>query len=234
MQKRNYSRELEETLGTLRAREDAGEGRKRLLLHVCCAPCSSYVLEYLREYFDVTVYYYNPNITEATEYEKRLQEEQRLIQEYNNQVERGAFEGMHSTARAGRIDFLPAPYDPERYLEEVRGLENCREGGSRCEVCFRLRLSRTAEAARDGGYDFFTTSLTISPLKNAPLLNEIGEEQGRLWGVPFLPSDFKKKDGYKRSIELSGMFSLYRQNYCGCVFSRREAAERQDKAMRDA
>ena len=225
MQKRNYSRELEEILRECAAREEEGASRKRLLLHVCCAPCSSYVLEYLREYFDITVYYYNPNITEIPEYEKRLQEEQRLIQAYNGQVERGVFDGMHSSACAGKIGFLPAPYEPQRYLEEVRGLEDCSEGGERCAVCFRLRLSRTAEAAAEGGFDFFTTTLTISPLKNAPLLNEIGEEEALRFGVPFLPSDFKKKDGYKRSIELSGMFSLYRQNYCGCVFSRRDAGE---------
>ena len=216
--RRNYSAETQKIIEELR-----GEGRRpRLLLHSCCAPCSSYVMEYLREYFDLTVFYYNPNITEEPEYEKRLFEEKRLIEAYNRQVGEGRFEGMHSTEAAGRISFLEAPYDPQNFLEAVRGLENCREGGERCRICFALRLEKTAQAAAEGGFDLFTTTLTISPLKNAPLLNEIGEAAAKRYGVSFLPSDFKKKDGFKRSIELSGAFGLYRQNYCGCIFSRQE------------
>ena len=133
---------------------------------------------------------------------------------------------MHSTAGAERIEILEAPYDPERYLEAVKGYEDCPEGGERCGICFEMRLRKTAEEARQGGFDCFTTTLTISPLKNAARLNEIGERAGREYGVKFLPSDFKKKDGYKRSIELSGQFGLYRQNFCGCAFSRREADQR--------
>ena len=228
MTKRNYSRELEAIIEESLRREREGKKRPRLLLHSCCAPCSSHVLEYLRESFDVTVFFYNPNITEDGEYEKRLREEKRLIRAYNEQVERGDFEGMRSTSGASKIEILEAPYDPEKYLESVRGLEHCREGGERCAVCFRLRLSATASAAREGGYDFFTTTLTISPLKDAPLLNAIGEEAAEAYGVPFLPSDFKKKDGYKRSIELSREYGLYRQDFCGCPFSEAVAKKKRE------
>lgn len=198
----------------------------RLLLHSCCAPCSSHCMEYLREYFAVTVFYYNPNITVSEEYEKRLAEEKRLIAEYNRQVDEGDFTGMRSTGAAGRIDILEAPYDPDVWFQAVRGLEDCPEGGNRCTVCFELRLRAAARAAAGyghelGAFDYFTTTLTISPLKDADRLNEIGRRMGEEYGVEWLPSDFKKRDGYKRSIELSGQFGLYRQNYCGCVFSRR-------------
>ena len=214
--RRNYSKETEKILKGL-----AKERAPRLLLHSCCAPCSSHVMEYLREYFDLTVFYYNPNITEEPEYEKRLAEEKRLIEAYNRQVETGDFTGMHSTGRARKIGILEAPYDPERWLRAVRGLEDCPERGDRCRVCFTLRLFEAARAAAEHGFDYFTTTLTISPLKDAPLLNEIGERAAAEYGVPFLPSDFIKKDGYKRSIELSQAFGLYRQNYCGCVYSKR-------------
>ena len=219
--RRNFSKETEKII----QENTAAQRVPRLLLHSCCAPCSSHVMEYLREFFELTVFYYNPNITETAEYEKRLTEEKRLIAAYNRQVESGDFSGMHSTGNAHRIEILEAPYDPDRYLSAVRSLENCPEGGERCSVCFALRLEETAKAAAAGGFDYFTTTLTISPLKNAPLLNEIGERAGAKYGVPFLPSDFKKKDGYKRSIELSAQFGLYRQNYCGCVFSRRADKE---------
>ena len=196
----------------------------RLLLHSCCAPCSSHCMEYLREYFALTVFYYNPNITVSAEYEKRLEEEKRLIAEYNRQVDEQDFSGMHSTGAAKRIDILEAPYDPDVWFRAVRGLEDCPEGGDRCTVCFELRLRAAARAAAGyghalGAFDYFTTTLTISPLKDAERLNEIGLRMGEEYGVKWLPSDFKKKDGYKRSIELSGQFGLYRQNYCGCVFS---------------
>lgn len=214
----NYSRMLDQKLQKIREENE----KPTLLLHSCCAPCSSYVLEYLREYFRITVFYYNPNITAGSEYEYRLREEKRLIEAYNRQVESQDFEGMHSTPLAMKIEILEAPYDPERYLEAVKGYEDCPEGGDRCGICFEMRLRETAKAAAENGFDYFTTTLTISPLKNAARLNEIGERAALESGVSFLPSDFKKKNGYKRSIELSREFSLYRQNFCGCAFSRRD------------
>ena len=219
----NYSKMLEKEIEKIK---ESGE-KPRLLLHSCCAPCSSYVMEYLREYFKITVFYYNPNITAEKEYRFRLAEEIRLIEAYNRQVEEGSFDHMHSTAQAGKIEILQAPYDPESFLEAVKGYEDCPEGGDRCGICFEMRLKKTAQEALRGGFDCFTTTLTISPLKNASRLNEIGERVGREYGVNFLPSDFKKKNGYKRSIELSGQFGLYRQNFCGCAFSQREARERE-------
>ena len=202
MNKRNYQKELDRLIGQYQK-----EGRTpSALLHVCCAPCSSYCLEYLSEYFDITVYYYNPNITKPEEYAYRLSEEKRYI--------------------ALRTDFrhpvgmTESEYDPKVFFEAVKGLEKEPEGGARCEKCFRLRLEASAKKAKELGVDCFTTTLTISPLKNAALLNEIGEEMGERYGVMWLPSDFKKKEGYKRSIVLSREYDLYRQNYCGCVFSR--------------
>ena len=218
MSRINYSKALDREIQSLSERGI----RPRLLLHSCCAPCSSYVLEYLREYFHITVFYYNPNITDSSEYAYRLAEEKRLIEEYNRQVEEQDLTGMHSTSEAMKIDILEAPYDPERYFSAVRGLEECPEGGDRCGICFALRLGETARAAGEGGFDLFTTTLTISPLKNAERLNETGKKAGAKYGVPFLASDFKKKDGYKRSIELSRQFGLYRQNFCGCTFSKTE------------
>lgn len=218
----NYSKEMDKIV-----EKNREQGRiPSLLLQVCCAPCSSYCLEYLREDFHVTVLYYNPNISERAEFEKRKDEEKRLIEEYNRQVEEQDFDGMNSTDRAQKIDILECAYDGEVYEKAVRGLEGCPEGGDRCTVCFALRLGKTAELAATGGYDCFTTTLTISPLKDAARLNRIGEEMGKKYGVRWLPSDFKKKNGYKRSIELSHRFGLYRQNYCGCRFSRVEKTDR--------
>ncbi len=214
----NYSRQTQNIIDRIE-REQDGKAAPRLLLHSCCAPCSSHCMEYLREHFALTVFYYNPNITVSEEYEKRLAEEKRLIAAYNRQVEEQDFAGMHSTSRAKKIDILEAPYDPDRWFGAVEGLEDCPEGGERCTVCFEIRLRRTAEEAAAGGFDYFTTTLTISPLKDAQRLNAIGLRMAEEYGVTWLPSDFKKKDGYKRSIELSGDFGLYRQNYCGCVFS---------------
>ena len=221
----NYSRLTEKMITEITQDGRDPENAPSLLLHSCCAPCSSHVMEYLREYFDLTVFYYNPNITVSEEYEKRLAEEKRLIKEYNRQVETMDFSGMHSTAAARRIRILEAPYDPENWFSAVQGLEECPEGGDRCTVCFEMRLRAAAKAAAGighslGAFDFFTTTLTISPLKNAQKLNEIGQRMAEEYGVRWLPSDFKKKNGYKRSIELSRQFGLYRQNYCGCVFSR--------------
>ena len=222
----NYSKALEKEI----ERIDREGTVPTLLLHSCCAPCSSYVMEYLREHFAITVFYYNPNITAGEEYRYRLAEEKRLIEAYNKQVDEQDFDGMHSTSRAHKIAILEAPYDPERYLSLVKGYEDCPEGGDRCSICFEMRLRESAKVAREGGFDFFTTTLTISPLKNAQKLNQIGEAVGREYGVKFLPSDFKKKNGYKRSIELSREFGLYRQNFCGCAFSKRDAINKENKA----
>lgn len=178
-----------------------------LLLHACCAPCSSYCLEYLSEYFKIAVFYYNPNIYPESEYAHRVAEEKRLIS---------------SLAVKNKIDFIEGKFEPSEFYDAVKGLENVREGGERCFSCYRLRLRETARLAAKLGFDYFTTTLTISPLKNAAKINEIGEALSEKYGVKHLPSDFKKKEGYKRSIELSKQFSLYRQDYCGCVFSRRE------------
>lgn len=212
----NYSKELEKRID-----EFQKEGRyPSLLLHACCAPCSSYCLEYLRQYFDITVFYYNPNIMNEPEYRKRVDEEKRLIAAYNKQVEDGDFEGMKSDSGARIINIIEGDYVVSDYLNAVKGLESCPEGGDRCTKCFELRLEESARIAKEKDFEFFTTTLTISPLKDAERLNRIGHEMGEKYGVGFLPSDFKKKEGYKRSIELSKMFDLYRQDFCGCEFSR--------------
>ncbi len=207
MNRRNYQKELDKILESI-----AGEARvPRLLLHSCCAPCSSYVLEYLSQYFFVTLFYYNPNIYPPSEYDKRVQEQQSLIER---------LPAKH------RISFLDGPYEPERFYDAARGFEGEPEGGERCLRCYRLRLEEAAQMARAGGFDYFTTTLSISPLKNADKLNEIGQALAAEYKVAFLPGDFKKKDGYKRSIELSSVYGLYRQDYCGCVYSLRERRAR--------
>ncbi len=203
MNKRNYQRELD---GTIEKLVEAGQA-PRLFLHSCCAPCSSYVLEYLSEYFSVTVFYYNPNIFPAEEYEKRVKEQEALI--------------LRLPAKH-RISFLEGPYEQERFYEMAKGLELEPEGGERCFRCYHLRLLEAAQMARAGAFDYFTTTLSISPLKDAEKLNEIGEKLAREYGVAYLNSDFKKRNGYKRSIELSREYGLYRQDYCGCVYSLRE------------
>ena len=200
--------------------EAVKEGRTaRLLLHSCCAPCSSYVLEYLSQYFLITAFYYNPNITDKYEYEKRAEELKRLIREQPH---------LHEVA------FLRGEYEPGKFFEAAKGFEGCREGGERCRLCFSLRLRETARIAAEGcfdekeglripagSFDFIATTLTISPLKDADVLTEIGEAAAREFGVKYLPSDFKKRGGYQRSIALSGEYGLYRQDYCGCVYSMR-------------
>ena len=224
MNKVNYSKELDKIMDALKK-----EGRTpTLLLQCCCAPCSSACLERLRECFKVTVFYYNPNISERAEYEKRKAEEKRLIAAYNRQVDEQDFTGMHSTAAANRIEILDCDYDGQAYEDAVKGFESCPEGGDRCTRCFALRLGKTAETAKKNGFDYFSTTLTISPLKNADKLNAIGQEMQERYGVAFLPSDFKKKDGYKRSIELSKEFDLYRQNYCGCKYSRGQSFHKEN------
>lgn len=200
-QNRNYQKELEKNIQALNL---TGE-TPSLLLHSCCAPCSSYVLEYLSQYFKITVFYYNPNITDSAEYELRVREQERLI---------GQLPATHP------IGFIAGKYEPERFYEVASGLEKEPEGGVRCKACFRLRLEESAKLCKKDGYDYFTTTLTISPLKNAPLLNQLGEELADLYNVNFLNSDFKKKNGYKRSTELSAEYGLYRQDYCGCIYSK--------------
>lgn len=201
MNKVNYQKLLDEVIG-----QNQREGKiPSLLLHVCCAPCSSYCLEYLSKYFRITVYYYNPNISIKEEYEHRISEEKRLIA---------------SMPFENPVDIIEGSYDPREFFDAVKGLENEPEGGRRCEKCFELRLSSSAKLAADLGYDYVTTTLSISPLKNAALLNSIGAREAEKYGVSWLYSDFKKREGYKRSIELSREYDLYRQNYCGCVFSR--------------
>ncbi len=203
MNKRNYQKELEVIISEL-----THESRvPRLLLHSCCAPCSSYVLEYLAQYFDITVYYYNPNITPREEYDKRVAELARLIRE---------LPVKHP------VELVAGAYEPELFFSAAKGFEKEPEGGERCFRCYRLRLEAAARLAAEGGFDYFTTTLTISPMKNAGKLNEIGEELGEICRVEHLPSDFKKKNGYKRSVELSSEYQLYRQDYCGCVFSKLE------------
>ncbi|MCM1267926.1 MAG: epoxyqueuosine reductase QueH [Bacteroidales bacterium] len=221
-----------------------------LFLHSCCAPCSSYVLEYLRQYFRITVFYFNPNITEDAEYRKRVAEQKRLIEAYNAELtntvnESGSEDRLTDTnvphdtnvgsvfggKRHGcQIRVVEGDYEPARFFEMAKGLEACPEGGERCFACYALRLRETAERAKAGQYDYFTTTLSISPLKNAAKLNEIGEKLAAAYGVAWLPSDFKKRDGYKRSIELSKEYDLYRQDYCGCVYSRME----RERQKRDA
>lgn len=196
----NYQRELEKLIECL-----GKEGKvPKLLLHSCCAPCSSYVLEYLSNYFKITVFYYNPNIYPESEYTKRILEQQTLIAEMKTQ---------HP------VSFIAGSYDKERFYEMAKGLEHLKEGGERCFRCYELRLRESVKLALEGGFDYFATTLSISPLKNAAKLNEIGMRLAKEYGVSYLPSDFKKKNGYKRSIELSKKYGLYRQDYCGCEFS---------------
>ena len=188
--------------------------RPRLLLHVCCAPCSTACLEQLTEAFQVTCFYYNPNIEPEAEFEHRLSELIRLTDEMPLQ---------------DVPEVIRGEYEHERFLELARGLEDVPEGGERCTRCYRLRLEKTAQAARDGGFDYFTTTLSVSPYKNAEKLNTIGATLAEAYGVPYLFSDFKKHDGYLRSIRLSAEYGLYRQDYCGCVYSKAQAARRKQE-----
>ncbi|WP_373845189.1 epoxyqueuosine reductase QueH [Clostridium sp.] len=178
-----------------------------LLLHSCCAPCSSYVLEYLYNYFHITVFYYNPNIYPYEEYTKRVNEQKQFILNFDDN---------------NKINFIEGSYDSEKFYLISKGLEKEEEGGERCFKCYKLRLEETAKLAKKGNYDYFTTTLTISPYKSAQKLNCIGKDLTCKYKVKYLYSDFKKKNGYKRSIELSKIYNLYRQNYCGCVFSKNE------------
>lgn len=206
MNKRNYQRELDQLISRLAGRVPS------LLLHSCCAPCSSYVLEYLSQYFEITIYYYNPNIYPPEEYDKRVEEQRRLIAEMNF---------IHP------VSLVAAAYHPEEFYQCVKGMERLREGGARCLACYELRLREAAKFAERGGFDYFTTTLTISPMKRSDVLNEIGQRLADEYQITHLPGDFKKKNGYKRSVELSAQHGLYRQNYCGCIFSKMEQEVRE-------
>ncbi len=182
-------------------------GVPSLLMHSCCGPCSSYCIESLSKFFKITILWYNPNIYPKEEFDLRLLNQKKLIENMKTE---------------NPVDILVLPYDDESFYNAVKGLENEKEGGARCKECFKLRAEITAKTAKEKGFDFFTTTLTVCPHKNAPLINEIGFETGEKYGAAFLPCDFKKREGYKRSIELSKQFGLYRQNYCGCKFSKGE------------
>lgn len=198
----NYQKELEKVINDIVNKNET----PTLLLHSCCAPCSSYVLEYLSNYFKITIFYYNPNISPKEEFDKRIEEQKRLINELPVK---------------NKVEFIEGKYDNDKYEDSIKGLEQEKEGGSRCHICYRLRLEETAKIAKETGFDYFTTTLSISPYKNAKVLNEIGEELGKIYNISYLYADFKKKNGYKKSIELSRIYNLYRQDYCGCEYSKR-------------
>lgn len=200
MNKINYQKELDKILLNI----SKSGALPRLMLHSCCAPCSSYVIEYLNPYFDITVLYYNPNISPVEEYEKRKAEQIRFIKEFDS---------------VNPVHICDCDYDGKKYEEAIKGLENEPEGGLRCVKCFYLRLEETAKTAKKLNFDYFCTTLSISPLKNAELLNKIGKNLSEKYDIKYLPSDFKKREGYKRSVELSKKYNLYRQNFCGCVYS---------------
>ena len=181
--------------------------RKRILLHSCCAPCSSWVITYLTKYFDITILYYNPNISPNEEYDKRKKEQIRLIKEID---------------KIGTIDIIDCDYENDIYEEKIKGYEECPERGERCTICFNLRLEKAAKIAKENNFDYFCSTLTVSPYKNAKLINEIGKELGDKYNIKWLYSDFKKENGYKNSIELSKKYNLYRQDYCGCIYSKRK------------
>lgn len=195
--KENYAKKLEEIINSL-------DNKPKLLLHSCCGPCSSYVISYLRDYFDITILYYNPNIFPYEEYVKRKEEQKRLLREMTNDT----------------VKLLDCDYDNDKYEEVIQGLEKEPERGKRCTKCFLLRLERTAIVGKDEGFDFFGTTLTVSPYKNAQLINRIGEKLANDYDIKWLYGDFKKNDGYKKSIELSKKYDLYRQNYCGCIYAK--------------
>lgn len=210
--KKNYQAVLDELIQKIDPAL-TGEPPKTLLLHSCCAPCSSYVIEYLSRYFQITVFYYNPNITEQKEYLTRAKEQQKLIAEMQTKYP---------------VTYLEGEYDAQSFFQVAKGLEKEAEGGERCYRCYELRLNETARKAKELQLAYFTTTLTISPMKQAEKLNEIGLHLEEIYQVAFLPSDFKKKSGYQRSVQLSKDYDLYRQDYCGCVFSKAEALQRKN------
>lgn len=199
--KENYSNKCEQILNEIKE-------KKRLLLHSCCGPCSSYVITYLTNNFDITVLYYNPNIYPYEEYIKRKNEQIKIIELLNSKSK-------------NNIDIMDCDYDNNLYEEKIKGLEMEPERGKRCEICYKLRIEKTANIAKENNYDYFCTTLSVSPYKNANLINKIGEEMEQKYKIKWLYSDFKKKDGYKKSIMLSQKYNLYRQNYCGCIYSKK-------------
>ena len=203
MMNRNFQKELDTLIDSL---VESGQAQS-LLLHSCCAPCSSYVLEYLSNYFRITIFYYNPNIYPIEEYSKRVEEQKGLIK------------ALHTKYP---VEFIEGQYDSDSFYALAKGFEDEKEGGERCFRCYELRLEKAAIIAQQNNFDYFTTTLSISPYKNAQKLNEIGERLAEKYAVKYLNSDFKKKNGYKRSIELSKEYGLYRQEYCGCVFSKNQ------------
>lgn len=198
--KENYSKICENILNNL-------GGKKKLLLHSCCGPCSSYVISYLTDYFDITILYYNPNIFPYDEYLKRKNEQIRLINDLKSNI-------------GNKLDIMDCDYDNDLYNSLIKGLENEPERGNRCKVCYRMRMEKTAIIAKENSYDYFCTTLSVSPYKNADWINEIGKDLENKYSINWLYSDFKKKDGYKQSILLSQKYNLYRQNYCGCIYSK--------------
>ncbi len=202
MNKINYQKQLDEIIENLEKENKV----PTLFLHSCCGPCSSYTLEYLSQYFSICVYYFNPNISPEEEFVKRFNEQKRLIE---------------SMPFKHEVKLIRGDYDYNEFLEIAKGLEDVPEGGERCFKCYRMRLESTAKLAKENGFDYFCTTLSISPLKNSQKINQIGFDVAEKYGVKWLPSDFKKKEGYKRSIELSREYDLYRQNFCGCVFSKK-------------
>lgn len=209
MNKKNYYIDFEKVI-----REIDLENPPSLLLHSCCGPCSTSVLELLSDYFKVTLLYYNPNIYPSDEYYKRLEEQKKVLEKVN-----GRFE----------IKFLEGRYDPSEYFDAVKGVEHLPEGSQRCFSCYEIRLKEAAQFAKKLNMDYFATTLSVSPYKNAQTINELGEKIGAEYGVKHLPNDFKKKDGYKKSVELSKKWNIFRQDYCGCPFSKKEAEEREKK-----
>jgi epoxyqueuosine reductase len=199
----NYNEEMKKNIKTL-------NGKKKLLLHSCCGPCSSSVIERLLPYFDITVLYYNPNIEPKEEYEKRKGEQLRLLNEL-------------------KIKYLDIDYLNEEYHEKVKGYEKEPENGVRCHICYELRLDKTASKAKENNFDYFCTTLTVSPYKNSKVINEIGIKLQNKYDIKYLLSDFKKEDGYKRSVELASKYNLYRQNYCGCLYSKGVTNEKENE-----
>lgn len=208
MVNKNFQKELDKIIAGIEVELSKGGRKPKLLLHSCCAPCSSYCLLYLAKYFEIIDFYYNPNISPKEEHDKRSDELERLIDAFKDEY-------------GYEIRFVEGKYEPEKFYEMASGLEDVPEGGERCFKCYRLRMEEAAKLAKAEGADFFTTTLSISPLKNARKINEIGENLETIYGVKHLPSDFKKREGYKQSVELSQKYELYRQNYCGCVYSQR-------------
>lgn len=206
MNKINYQKELEKEINKIQKENKV----PKLLLHACCAPCSSYVLEYLSEYFEITVMFYNPNISTLSEYDHRADELIRLVKEMDLKH---------------KVSVVIEPYNSEEFYNIAKGYEECIEGGERCFRCYELRLKKAAEYAATNKFDYFTTTLSISPLKNSEKLNSIGKKLSDMYDIPYLFSDFKKKDGYKRSVELSAKYELYRQNFCGCIYSKKDGQD---------